>query len=52
MFYNVYGVSDWPENAGELFPIFLNKFFHTSQEAIDLAKKVYDNTIELVIEPA
>lgn len=52
MFYNIYGVSDWPETDGELFPIFLNKFFQCRQEAIDLAKKVYDNSVELVIKPA
>ena len=47
---NVFGVSDWPESLGERFPIFLNEDFSSQDEAISLARKNYNGSLEVEIE--
>lgn len=48
--YNVYGISDWPESLGEKFLIYREKEFLSEGLAIDAAKALYGNNVEIVVE--
>lgn len=48
--FNVYGISDWPEELGKEFDIFIDKPFADEQAAIDAAHAAYDATLEVRVE--
>jgi len=49
-YFNVYGISDWPENLGEKFIIYKNKGFSTVDEAVAAARDEYYDKIDIVVE--
>lgn len=51
MLYNVYGVSNWPEEMGKKFEIFMNWWFDSTDDAIRAAKNAYHDGLEVVVEP-
>ena len=48
--YNVYGVSDWPEEMGKEFEIFIEKEFASVGEAVKAAKETYCEDLEIIIK--
>lgn len=48
--YNVYGISDWPEEQGKEFEIFIEKEFESIEDAIDAAKKAYSEELEVIVK--
>ena len=46
--FNVYAISDWPENIGQEFVIFEGKEFENKECAIQAAKEHYDD-LEIVV---
>ncbi|MND53797.1 hypothetical protein D3C80_448440 [compost metagenome] len=47
--FNVYGVSDWPEELGKQFAIFLGKEFESKEHAKEAAQHHYDD-VEIIVE--
>ena len=50
MRYNVYGVSDWPEELGKLFIIFENKEFDSVEDARLAARQAYDEHLDVIVK--
>ena len=50
MRYNVYGVSDWPEELGKLFIIFENKEFDSVEDARSAARHAYDEHLDVIVK--
>jgi hypothetical protein len=46
----VYGVSDWPEELGKTFEIFIDKEFEDEAAAIKAGKELYDDDLEIIVE--
>ena len=48
--YNVYGVSDWPEEMGKEFEIFIEKEFESAEDAAKAAKEKYHESLEVIVK--
>lgn len=49
MLYSAFGVSNWYESIGEEFDIFIETEFPTENEAVEFARKLYRNDLEIVL---
>lgn len=49
--YNVYFLSDWPEQLGERIDVYVDKPFVNEQDALDAASTQY-NDVEFIVEKA
>ena len=47
--FDVFGVSDWPENFGETFPIFLSTLFLDEDAAVAAAKSAYSDDLQVIV---
>ncbi len=49
--FDVFGVSDWPEDAGKRFAIYENTEFVDAPAAIAAARAEYNDKLEVVVVP-
>jgi hypothetical protein len=50
MKFNVYGVSDWPEEEGGRFAIFLEREFESKEHAKQAGHEQYSDDLEIIVE--